>query len=270
MRGVEVTNSTDLQLLPGPISVYDGAAYAGDAQVGHVAPGEKRLLAYSVDLDMDTQTKDESSADIRKLKIVNGLIEQTNLNVNKITYQFKNKAKNDRTVVIEHPKLNGYSLTGGLKPTEETQNLYRFELSTSAGKQNAITIAQEFVSSHTLEILGYDLGTMMAYQTQGRVSKPVIDAFKEAQRRQGQINEVQRQLDRQSQERGEIEKDQARARENIKAIDKTTELYQNYIKQFTEQETRLKELTGQSKTAREAIEKLQGEYRAWLTGLNVE
>ena len=42
MRGVELTNSTGLQLIPGPISVFDGAAYAGDAQIGHITTGQVR------------------------------------------------------------------------------------------------------------------------------------------------------------------------------------------------------------------------------------
>src|SRR5690606_24603992 len=77
MRGVELTNSTDLQLMPGPISVYDGGAYAGDAQIGHVPAGDKRLLAYAVDLDVVSLVNDESTSDVRQIKLVDGLVHQT-------------------------------------------------------------------------------------------------------------------------------------------------------------------------------------------------
>src|ERR1700754_4086654 len=52
MRGVQLTDATNLQLLPGPISVYNVAAYAGDAQINQIAVGDNRLLAYAVDLDV--------------------------------------------------------------------------------------------------------------------------------------------------------------------------------------------------------------------------
>ena len=48
MRGVEIKNTSGLQLMPGPISVFDSAAYAGDAQIGHVTLNDKRRLAYAV------------------------------------------------------------------------------------------------------------------------------------------------------------------------------------------------------------------------------
>ncbi|MDX2018251.1 MAG: hypothetical protein SFY95_11530, partial [Planctomycetota bacterium] len=77
MRGVEVTNTSNLQLLPGPIAVFDSAAYAGDAQIGHIGAGDKRLLAYAVDLDVAARVENSGSADLTKLRIVRGLIEQT-------------------------------------------------------------------------------------------------------------------------------------------------------------------------------------------------
>ncbi|MEK6703547.1 MAG: hypothetical protein AABZ53_14900 [Planctomycetota bacterium] len=270
MRGIEITNSTELQLLPGPISVYDAAAYAGDAQIGHVAPGDKRLLAYAVDLDVNTITKDESRQDVRQIKIVSGMLEQKNLSVNKITYQFTNKnAKHDRTIIVEHPKMASFELKDA-KPAEVTQNLYRFEVQAPAAKSGSLTVTQEMVYSQRIEITSYDMPTMMAFQTQGKLSPAVVAAFKEAQQKQARINEVNEQIARIDREKAEIAADQTRVRENMKAIDKSTVLYGDYIKQFSEQEARMKALTAEGKTTRETLAKLQNEYSAWLAALNVE
>ncbi|MEO0631902.1 MAG: hypothetical protein AAFY46_14425, partial [Planctomycetota bacterium] len=48
MRGLEMTNSSGLKLMPGPVSVYDGAAFAGDAQIGYVGAGDDRMLSFGV------------------------------------------------------------------------------------------------------------------------------------------------------------------------------------------------------------------------------
>ncbi|MFN3649936.1 MAG: hypothetical protein ACK47B_10165 [Armatimonadota bacterium] len=45
LRGVRLKNTTAAHLAGGPITVFDGGTYAGDAQVGHLGPGEERLLA---------------------------------------------------------------------------------------------------------------------------------------------------------------------------------------------------------------------------------
>lgn len=271
MRGLEVKNTTDLQLLPGPISVYDGSAYAGDAQVGHVAPGEKRLVSYAVDLDVAVITRDESTSNVRKLRIVNGLLEQTSLSVNNITYDFSNKSlKHDRTIIVEHAKLPGHELKSEGKPIETTQALYRFEVSAAANKQASLTVTQQMTYSQQFALLNYDLSTMGAYHTQGKASKAVLDAFREAQKRQGEIQSVGQTIQQLDRERNEITQDQARVRENMKAIEKTTELYANYIKKFSEQEARVNEIAKQIEAARQRQSDLQTSFGAWLASLNIE
>lgn len=272
MRGLEVTNSTDLQLLPGPVSVFDGNAYAGDATIGHVGPGQKRLLSYAVDLDVSTIVEDKSTGDMRKIKIVNGSLEQTNLSVQKILYKFENKStKSDRTIVLEHAKAGpGYELKCERKPYEETPALYRFEVAVEHGKSSQVEIAQEITFSQTLQILQYDAQTMLGWHQQGKLSKGVLDAFRMAQNKQGEIGKVVNDIQKLEQERTEITNDQARVRENMKAIDKSTELYTTYIKQFGDQEKRVREIGEQLKALRTQQSTLEEQYRVWLGALNVE
>ena len=47
------TNTTDLHLMQGPITVFDGGIYAGDARIEDIAPGGERLLTYALDLDVE-------------------------------------------------------------------------------------------------------------------------------------------------------------------------------------------------------------------------
>ncbi|MGQ0627467.1 MAG: hypothetical protein ACT4PL_05125 [Phycisphaerales bacterium] len=91
MRGVELTNTSDMQLLPGPLAVFDGIAYAGDATVNQVSPGDKRLLAYAVDLDVAVSTKPQGGGTVTNVKIVNGAFEQTVKQIDGLTYTFANK-----------------------------------------------------------------------------------------------------------------------------------------------------------------------------------
>ena len=50
MNAAEITNSTGKTLDGGPITVYDGGAYAGEALVETLKTGDKRLISYAVDL----------------------------------------------------------------------------------------------------------------------------------------------------------------------------------------------------------------------------
>ena len=39
--------------MQGPITVFDGGNYAGDAEIDDVQPGAERLISYAMDLDTE-------------------------------------------------------------------------------------------------------------------------------------------------------------------------------------------------------------------------
>jgi hypothetical protein len=271
MRGIELTNSTALQLLPGPVSVFDAGVYAGDAQIGHVAPKDKRLLAYAVDLDVVSQTKEEGASTIRKVRIVSGVLEQTSTYRRTITYQFANKdGKRARTILIEHPKDGMATLVEPAKPREETPNLYRFALDVDAGKAGEVKVVQEQVQSQTFELLSFDARTLMAYSSDGKASKAVVDAFREAARRRQLVLDAQKKVGELDKERAAIDADQGRLRQNMSTIDRNSELYGRYMKKLSEQETRLEKLGEELTSARAETTRLEGELNQYVSSLNVE
>ncbi|HLO39749.1 MAG TPA: hypothetical protein VK176_01905, partial [Phycisphaerales bacterium] len=274
MRGVEVVNTSKLQLMPGPISVYDGGTYAGDAQIGHVPPGDKRLLAYAVDLDVNAVAQDSGTNTVQKIRIVKGVIEQTFKQVQTTTYAFKNKDQSrERMVIIEHPRVGGWNLVTGdkaPKAAEQTEQFYRFELPIEAGKEGAIAVSTEQVGLHTAGVLDYDFNWLLEQHNGGKMSKEAIDAVREAGRRRGLVVEADRRIAALDQEKNEIDQDQNRLRQNMQSIDRASELYSRYMKKLSDQETRLDGLRDDIAQARSSREQLQRELEAFVAALNVE
>lgn len=271
MRGVELTNSTAAQLLPGPVAVFDSGIYAGDAQIGHVSPGDKRLLAYAVDLDVTSQVKEDTNQSLRKIRIVNGLLEHTYTYRRGIEYSFSNKdTKRARTVLIEHPKDGFADLIEPKKPSEETNNLFRFELPLDAGKAGSLKVVQETVQYSTLELLGFDIGMLTRYSTEGKVSKAVLDAYRDAARRNQLVIDAQRKLNDLEKEKAGISEDQNRVRQNLTSIDKTSDLYRRYMTKLNDQETRLETLNQELAAARASHESLRNDLNNFIANLNVE
>ncbi len=271
MRGVEITNATQLQFIPGPISVYDGAAYAGDAQIGHVGAGEKRLLAYSVDLEIDTLTEDSGNTEIRKIRIIDGTFEQTIKNVNSTKYTFNNKDKaRARTVILEHTKLSGWDLVDPKKAAETTDSIYRFEVPVPAGKPAEIKVTQEQISSQRVGINDFKLNWLIEQSKNGKVSQAVVDAIRDVGKRQSAINDINARVQRLEAERSEIDKDQSRIRENMRTVGQQAAVYAKYLQKFTEQETRIEQIDSDSKAARAEVAKLQADLNEFVRKLNVE
>lgn len=270
MRGVDIKNTSGLQLMPGPISVFDEAAYAGDAQIAHVAAGDERLLAYAVDLQVLVNTEQSNTSNLVTLKIVNGLVEETRKARWSIKYTFKNSdAKRTRTVIVEQAKQGGWDLVTPKEPAETTQSDYRFEVEVDKGGAAGLEVVFERTDLQRIAVVSYDLTTLLAYAKNGKASPEVVKAVQEAARLQSLVRETDRKIQLIEQERNEISADQARVRENMGRIDRNTELYARYIRKFDEQETRLEQMVGELEALKSEKEQRQKALNDYLTRLNV-
>jgi hypothetical protein len=272
MRGIELTNDSNLQLLPGPISVFDGAAYSGDAQIGHVGEGDKRLLAYAVDLDVDVQTKQDDTNSIVKLRIVDGLIEQTVKNQTKLVYTFKNNdEKRSRTMFVEHWKGDGsWTLVNPAKADNETQTHYRFIADIEAGKKLELPVVGERTVRHSIGVLDMNMTSLLAFHRDGKISDKAMEAIRKATSMQSAINETERQINQLNQTTAEISAEQNRIRENMGKIDRTNELYKRYLTKLNDQETQLENINEQRIAAQSKLDEQRREFNDYLRGLNVE
>jgi hypothetical protein len=271
MRGVELTNDSGVALLPGPVSVFDSGAYAGDAQIGQTPKADKRLLAYALDLDCPVTTRPTSKSTVTKVTIADGLFRQSVRDRTATAYEIANKDESrGRTVVIEHPRSPGYELVETEKPSELTPDLYRFTVKLDPKKATTFTVTQERTRWETFQVATFDADTVAVFQRDGKLSKAVADAFRTAVEKQSAINATERQIAAVGGQIDEIVQDQGRLRQNMSAVDKTNDLYRQYLATLTEQETRLRDLRGQKKSLQDQLTRQKEELAAYLKGLNVE
>ena len=58
LLGLKLVNKTKLHLAQGPVAVYDGDTFAGDARLPDLKPGETRLVSYAIDLGTEVVKRD--------------------------------------------------------------------------------------------------------------------------------------------------------------------------------------------------------------------
>jgi len=271
LRGVEVVNETNLQLLPGPIAVFDGAAYAGDAQINHIAKGDKRLLSYSLDLDVNVLTKPQSDSTVRKLKIVDGAMIQTVSTTNSMSYAFDNKdSKRARTIIVEHPRIEGWTLKEPAKSLEETKGQYRFEVEIEPAKTKTFSVVQERTESQAIAVTSFDMETLLRFHKDGKLSNAVLKAVQDVATKQSGINTAEREIAELDRQKSEIDAEQSRIRENMGKIDRASQLYTRYMTKLGDQENSLEDLRERRKTAQTRLEGLRVELNNFLRNLNAE
>ena len=57
LNGYRLKNTSALHLMQGPITLFDSGAYAGDARIEDLAPGQDRLISYALDLKTEVEPK---------------------------------------------------------------------------------------------------------------------------------------------------------------------------------------------------------------------
>ncbi|MEO0477187.1 MAG: hypothetical protein AAF085_14655, partial [Planctomycetota bacterium] len=102
MRGLRLINGKALKLPEGPMTILDNGAYAGDATLPFTGPEDKRLLTYSVDLEMQVVPNQKQES-----RLIKGIISQGVLKLEYTadltkTYAIKNEAAQERTLWIAH------------------------------------------------------------------------------------------------------------------------------------------------------------------------
>lgn len=271
MRAVSIENTSGSPLMAGPVSVYDGGAYAGDAPMNYVAAGESRILGYAVDLDVTVASEGAIERQVQRVKIVDGMMVRTAKEHRETTYTVSNTDEGeDRIVLIEQPRLGGWSLAGEAEPTETTPSEYRFEVEVDAGGSASITTAQERTTRQTVAVLDGDLNELALLVRGGQASPAVLDAVREAGRLNAAIADNRKRISSLEDEEREIFRDQDRIRQNLARVQSTSDLRTRYLRTLDEQETRLAGIRDGIVSAKSALEVSTLALRSYLRDLDVE
>jgi len=270
MRGVELSNDTGLTLMPGPIAVFDANAYAGDAQIPHTSRGQNRLLSYAVDLDVVVSSEIEQDNSIVSIRIVDGVVEHRVQQERTTTYTVSNNDETKgRTVLVEHTKLGGWDLAAPAAPYETTESLYRFEVEVDGGAGATLEVVERTTTRSTYELSSYRSDWIALYLQRGEMSQRVADAINKAAEMQREVRALEQRLEQLERDRSEIFEDQERVRRNMNSVDRNSEIYARYLRNFTEQEDRLEELRAQRDATERELEQKRNELRRFVSGLEL-
>ncbi len=135
LRALWLTNSSKLTLDRGSFSVFENGEFAGEGLTDPIHAGEKRLLSYAVDQAVHVSTESNlDSTHLRHITVHDGYLTERSEEIREVTYVVHNAAADARTVIVEHPVEDGWTLNSDPKPTETTASYYRFRVLTQPGE----------------------------------------------------------------------------------------------------------------------------------------
>src|SRR5262249_458883 len=128
------------------------------------------------------------------VKIVKGIVQTTTKICEVKTYNVKNRAEQDRVVLIEHPFRPDFKLVSKEQPKERARDDYRFEVDVAPGKSAKEEVVEEGDLVNQIAITNLDDNTIKVIFNSTVTSKPVIEALKKSQELKFQMADTQREL----------------------------------------------------------------------------
>jgi hypothetical protein len=242
MTASEITNNSGKTLDGGPITVYEGGAYAGEALMQTVKAGDKRLITYGVDLGTRITTAlDSSRSLVREIHASRGILTLKTAMEETLTYTIKNVDAKAKTLIIEHPIRPQYKLLD-VKPVETTATAYRFEVKLAPNATERFPVREERVYDQGLSITSLTPDQLLVYIQNKALTAEGRRQLESIAAKKRQIAQTDRAAREQDQEINDLVRDQDRIRQNLSSLNNVTgqtEQVNKYARQLAEQEGKL-------------------------------
>ncbi len=272
LLGLKFKNTSGLHLMQGPITVFEGSNYAGDARILDVEPNEERLISYAVDLGAEVNPVPSSdNGRLVQVKISKGILfSQTKIRETK-TYTIVNRNDQERIVLVEHPVRNDFLLTDdSAKPAETASDVYRFEVKVPAGKTVAQAVTEERVLNEQVALTNSNDDQMRFFFNSTVSSQKVRDGLKLALDLRHTLAVTQQGIADKQRELKDLTDDQARLRANLKEMPPTAAAYKRYLDKFDAQESQIENLQEDIKKMQGAESRQRKEFEDFLNNFSAD
>jgi hypothetical protein len=244
-NAAELTNTSGKTLDGGPITVYDGGAYGGEALMETLKAGDKRLISYAVDLGTRiTSAFDSKQAVVRELHASRGVLTTKMAADETRTYTIRNVDQKAKTLILEHPLRSNYALLNQ-KPSEKTPSAYRFEIQLAADATQEFPVSEERVFDQTYAVTSLTPDAILSYVQNRALSDAGRAQLQRIAAQKSQIAENDRALAGTRTQIADLTSDEERIRQNIQSLNAVSgqqQQVQNYARQIDAHEQQLADL----------------------------
>jgi hypothetical protein len=277
MSGLLLKNTSTLTLEDGSLTVIDGDAYAGEALLERLKPEEERLVSFALDLGTYVNVREgEERTPTYLVRAVNGVVHAYYYNTRKKIYTLVNQTDRPRIVYLEHPKDadDDWQLTEDTaKPAVTTAKHYRFRVMLEPHQKVEFPVSEREDQSEYYELTKFTRTQLELFIARKYIDEPTRTALERIISLKGLLSAHEGTLQEITKEVAQISQDQARLRENIKALTATAEAKQliaRYVAKANEQETRLEELERARRITLEQQTKVQAELDQAIRSLSLD
>lgn len=249
LAAARLHNEGDAALPKGLVTAYETGAdgnanFVGDARMPLLGKGSAKFVTFALDSKTDIRREDKGLSRITLGKAARGIMTLETRYRRTLRYEVTAPADDDRTIVVEEPRENGWSPTKEEAGVETTTTEFRKSILAPKGKTTSAKLELERVDSTSVQLAALDPREMFVRLTGLQNAspslkaalanlQPIVEAIDAAQARRSEL----------AAERKKIGEDQNRIRENLRTVGAGSDLGHRYIDTLKAQEDRLAEIT---------------------------
>jgi hypothetical protein len=275
LAAVRVTNESGAGLPAGVLTLYapgDEANFAGDARLGNLQDGDKRLLSFAQDLRTTVERRYDTTRHVTAVTASEGVLKITSME--RATQKIKLTAplKEPKTVLLEIAKAGDLAISVGAGDPpvgEETPTAWRIPVTLKPGELRTLTVNLDHAIRSDYQLSDLVSGDMVSVINQEGMSEAARTALKHLIALQHAVTQAQdkeKALDNQS---GTIIQDEQRVRQNLSAVSNNVPLHGRLLQQLEADEDKLATIKQESQTTWDAEQKAKAELQAAIASFSL-
>lgn len=276
LAAVELKNDGDTGLPPGVLTLYEesallkGTSFVGDANMPVVARGDKRMVSYALDSKTAIDREQKSRSTEGRITVSQGVMRTAMTTRYETAYTIKAPEKEERTVVIEHPRMGDYQIVSpDPKEVEVTDTHYRIRVPVKAGEKKTLNVVLEHQGWQSYTIASFSTGQLAAYASdRGQLDSGARKAFARMAEVRRNMDDIDRKAAELQRQRETIFQDQQRVRENLRSLTGTSDVQQRYLRKLNEQEDQISQIDTQRDELAAKRQKLEGDLNKLIAELS--
>ncbi|MDR1506864.1 MAG: hypothetical protein LBI67_07140 [Treponema sp.] len=267
--GAEIVNTTGMKLPAGPITVYDGGTYAGDALIEFFSENDRRFISYGEDLSVTASAKLSSTRELSAVTVSAGVMTISRKLVYERNYTVKNAGSETKRLIVEHPITGGAALAEPKTFLEKTDSVYRFEQSLPGGREIGFTVKEESPTSERIVLSQIRQDSLVSFASNQEIPANVRAALSAAAELQQKTETARQTLADTQSRKTRLQTEQDRIRQNLAAAGNDTDLGRNYLRRMTSLDTEIDGVNEEIDEAEKLVQSARADFDRYIAGLRL-
>jgi hypothetical protein len=230
---IRFKNTTELTLEAGPVTVFEQESYAGEALMDVVKPKNSCYLPFALDLGCRVIVRtDYQQRPIWRVRVWSGILYLDYRENHGLIYEIENVTDREKTVIVEHPIHAGAGLISPENAMEVTESYYRFKVVVPAREHVQLPVWEQtdtFWQVRIEDVDAFDAQRVEWLLAQNILDEKFAELLKNLADKRRNVRSLAEQRKRLAADIERLEKDQERARENLKTLGSSNEKYRRLL-----------------------------------------